>query len=101
VSHNLPRTILVRQVSTRNCLPCRIGPGKGKKYWYLFDPKHHKGLELPKKERGIFDQKQIQTGELCLNSVAVRSDLAITAEFDELTEDTEREIFRKAFVVVE
>ncbi|KAG7575293.1 hypothetical protein FFLO_00457 [Filobasidium floriforme] len=56
----------------------RAGYGKGKKFWYTYDPKIHRGRELPLREKKLFAQKQIHC-----------------AEFEDLNEGQEREIFQR------
>lgn len=47
----------------------RAGYGKGKKFWYTYDPKIHRGRELPLREKKLFAQKQIHCGECLLFSL--------------------------------
>jgi hypothetical protein len=51
-------------------LTSRTGPGKGKKYWYPCpedeDGNKRKGLELPQREKRIFDTKTIVCGRFSI-----------------------------------
>jgi hypothetical protein len=42
--------------------PFRAGYGKGKKFWYTYDPKVHRGQALPEREKKLFANKQIHCG---------------------------------------
>lgn len=59
----------------------KAGPGKGKRYWWVLQKrttKKSKDQELPPLERNLFNRKQI-----------------VCAEFDNLTEEQQRDIFQR------
>jgi hypothetical protein len=50
----------------------RTGPGKGKRYWYTPEDENgnkQKGLELPQREKRIFETKTIVCGRFSLHVI--------------------------------